>query len=269
MSGYQPVVFASKTETRAGSPRHKSTFPIRASTQSRYGESMDGAVATRARKRAFDIDIMMSRLARAAKPFPKAMLFQLQDDGHGSVFEILVACILSIRTFEETSYPAARALFELAPTPADIARLGADQILPAIRLCTFPEPKARDIHAIAQRTVEEFNGQFPCDYETLLTFRGVGPKCASLAIGIACGKPPGVPVDSHVHQITNRWGYVATNSPTQTAKALNAKLPKKYWLRINRDSVPFGKNICTPVSPKCSICPLLDMCRQVGVTKHR
>ena len=118
------------------------------------------------------------------------------------------------------------------------------------------------------RIVEEFDGALPCDEEVLLSFKGVGPKCAHLVLGIACGKAE-ISVDIHVHRITNRWGVVAAKSPEQTMKALEGWLPKKYWIDINRLLVPFGKHVCTGVRPKCSTCPVLEMCRQVGVTEHR
>jgi endonuclease-3 len=102
----------------------------------------------------------------------------------------------------------------------------------------------------------------------MTSYAGIGPKCANLALSIACGEPR-IGVDIHVHRITNRWGYVATRNPEATLKALEAKLPKKYWIEINALLVPFGKHICTPIGPKCSICPLLDMCPQRGVTSHR
>jgi hypothetical protein len=107
------------------------------------------------------------------------------------------------------------------------------------------------------------------DRDVLLSFHGVGPKCANLALGIAVGKPFGVPVDIHVHRITNRWGYVATTNPERTMLALEKMLPPCYWIEINERLVPFGKFICTAARPKCSTCLLLSMCRQVGVVNPR
>ena len=138
-----------------------------------------------------------------------------------------------------------------------------------IRTCTFHEPKSRTIHAIAKRVVKEFGGNLPCDFATLTSFSGVGPKCANLVLGIACNRPGGIPVDIHVHRVTNRWGYVEATAPEKTMAALEAKLPKEYWLEINKLLVPFGKFVCTGNRPKCSACPVLPFCRQVGVTTHR
>jgi endonuclease-3 len=104
--------------------------------------------------------------------------------------------------------------------------------------------------------------------EVMMGFKGVGPKCAHLAAGVACGEKV-ISVDIHVHRVTNRWGYVQARTPEQTLAALEKVLPKRYWIEINRLLVPFGKHVCTGVPPKCSTCPVLSMCRQVGVTKHR
>src|SRR5262249_7925380 len=128
--------------------------------------------------------------------------------------------------------------------------------------------KARQIHQISLRVLDEFGGQLPCDPTVLLSLGGVGPKCANLVLGIACGEPR-IGVDIHVHRITNRWGYVNTRIPEKTIAELEASLPHKYWIEINRLLVPFGKHICTGTLPHCSTCPVLDMCQQVGVNAHR
>jgi endonuclease-3 len=219
-------------------------------------------------KRPFDIDEVVARLREAVRPLPKAAMFQLADEGFDSPFEQLVACIVSIRTLEEVTLPTARRLFVVARTPAQVARLTPDEIDELIGTCTFHEPKSRQIHAIALRCLEEFDGELPCNFEVLTSFRGVGPKCATLALGIACGRP-GVGVDIHVHRVTNRWGYVEASTPEATMAALEAVLPRQYWLEINRLLVPFGKYICTGRLPKCSECPVLDLCAQRGVTSHR
>lgn len=220
-------------------------------------------------KAPFDIDEMMKRVRRAVADKPKAVLFELAERGHGSPFEILVACIITIRTLEEVSLPTSLRLFEAARTPAAIARLSATQVDDLIGACTFHEPKSRSIHAIARRVVDEFGGVLPCNYETLTSFSGVGPKCANLVLGIACDSPGGIPVDIHVHRVTNRWGYVNASTPEQTMAALEQALPRRYWMEINRVMVPFGKSVCTGKMPKCSTCPVLEYCRQVGVAAHR
>ncbi|MDQ2695319.1 MAG: endonuclease III [Pseudomonadota bacterium] len=216
----------------------------------------------------FNIHEAVARLRRAVAPLPKAALFQLVDEGYGSPFQVLAACIISIRTRDETTVPLARALFARAPTPAAVSALTPEDIAALIRDCTFPEPKARQIHAIAGRVANDHGGQLPCDPELIRSFHGVGPKCANLVLGIACGQPR-IGVDIHVHRVTNRWGYVQAKTPEATLAALEARLPQEYWVEINRLLVPFGKHVCTGTLPRCSTCPLLDMCRQVGVTAHR
>jgi endonuclease-3 len=219
-------------------------------------------------KQPFDIAEAMRRLREAVKPYPKAALFELAAEGYGSVFEILTACIISIRTLDETTLPTARRLFAVARTPAGVAALSMKQLDELIGACVYHEAKAPTIHAIARRAVAEYGGEVPCDPEVLLSFKGVGPKCANLALGIACGKTF-IGVDIHVHRVTNRWGLVEARTPEKTMLALQEKLPRRYWVEINALLVPFGKHVCTGVRPKCSTCPLLDMCREVGVTSHR
>jgi endonuclease-3 len=219
-------------------------------------------------KRPFDLDEMFARIREAVRPFPKAAMFELHDDGFASPFEQLVACIISIRTRDEAMIVMARQLFAAARTPEQIVALGVDGIDRLIHESAFHEAKAHQIHAIAERAATEFGGTLPCDFDVLTSFNGVGPKCANLVLGIACGQAK-IGVDVHVHRVTNRWGYVATRAPEQTMVALEEKLPDRYWVEINRLLVPFGKHVCTGTLPKCSTCPVLEYCRQVGVGRHR
>ncbi len=226
------------------------------------------AGASSPEKRPFDVHLAMRRIEEAVRPYPKAALFELAERGFGSAFEQLVACILSIRTLDEVMLPTALALLGRARSPAEVAALGPEEIDSVIRSCTFHEAKARQIHEIARTVAEEHGGVLPCDEALMLGFRGVGPKCTNLVMGIACGEAR-IGVDVHVHRVTNRWGYVGAPTPERTMEALMGKLPEEYWVEINRLLVPFGKHVCTGRAPKCSTCPVLDMCRQVGVTTHR
>ncbi len=221
-----------------------------------------------AEMQAFDIDIAMARIREAVGPFPKAVLFELAADGYKTIFEQLIACIITIRTMEEVSGPAARRLFARARRPEAMAALTPNEIDELIWDVAFHEPKSRQILAITRRVIDQHQGELPCNYDVLLSFNGVGPKCANLALGIACGQPR-IGVDIHVHRVTNRWGYIAAATPERTTLALQSVLPTDYWLEINRLLVPFGKYICTGRLPRCSTCPVLDMCQQVGVTSHR
>jgi endonuclease III len=219
-------------------------------------------------KRPFDIHTVVRRIRKVVADFPDAAMFALRSQGYESVFQQLVACIISIRTTDEVSLPAALALLKRAPTPATMLRLEVAEIDRTIHASSFHGPKATQIHAIARRTEEEFGGVLPADAEVLQSFAGVGPKCANLALGVAAGVAR-ISVDVHVWRVVNRWGYVAARTPEKTEQALEQVLPDKYWIEINRLLVPFGKHVCTGVRPKCSVCPVLEYCRQVGVTEHR
>ena len=222
-----------------------------------------------ARKKPFHPPTAVRLLRKAVGEFADAAMFALRDEhGHRSLFEQLVACILSIRTLDEVSLPAAIHLFERAKTPRAIAALSVARIDALIHDVAFHEAKAHQVRELAQRTDREHRGTLPCDYDTLVGFRGVGPKCANLALGVACGDAR-IAVDIHVHRVTNRWGIVRERTPEKTGPALEAVLPRRYWVEINRLLVPFGKHVCTGKLPKCSTCPLLSMCQQVGVTVHR
>lgn len=216
----------------------------------------------------FDVDRALIEIESAVLPWPKAALFELADLGFDSPFEQLVACMISIRTRDETTLPVARSLFERARTPAEVLAIDPDTIDVLIGASSFHESKARQIHEIARIVETEHNGQLPCDDALLQSLPGVGPKCAHLVLGIACHQVH-ISVDVHVHRVTNRWGYVHTATLEQTMLALETRLPERHWIDTNRLLVPFGKHICTGKLPRCSTCPILDMCQQVGVTSHR
>jgi len=219
-------------------------------------------------KKPFEIDLALKRIEQAVQPFAKAAMFELYEQGFTSAFEQLIACLISIRTLDEVMLPTAQRFFARARTPKAVSQLTPAEIAALIRPCTFYENKAVQIHKIAQRVEAEYGGELPCEREVLLSFSGVGPKCASLVLGLACGQPF-IGVDIHVHRVTNRWGYVKTTTPEKTMAALEEKLPRQYWLEINRLLVPFGKHICTGTRPHCSTCPVLEMCQQVGVVNPR
>ncbi len=219
-------------------------------------------------KAPFDIDEALSRIANAVDSFPKAAMFDLAEQGYDSPFEQLIACMLSIRTRDEVSVEAAPRLFAIARTPDELATLPVPDISELIRDITFGPRKAGQIQKIARRVRDDYGGELPCDDEVLQSMPGIGPKCSHLVLGVACGQAR-ISVDVHVDRVTNRWGYVVASTPEKTMVALEATLPECHHIEINRLLVPFGKHICTGVRPKCSTCPVLDMCRQVGVTSHR
>jgi endonuclease-3 len=222
----------------------------------------------RGEKRPFDVDEAFRRLREAVRGLPKAAMFDLRDRGFGSPFEQLVGSLISARTRDETTLDVCLRLFAEARTPAEMVALGEARLAGLLRKATFPDAKARDILALSRRIVEEYGGRTPDTMEGLTAFRGVGPKVAALTLAVGFGRPT-IAVDVHVHRVTNRWGYVETSTPEQTMKALEARLPERYWIEINERLVPFGKFVCTAAAPRCSACALRSMCRQVGVGRRR
>ncbi|MEM9904913.1 MAG: endonuclease III [Cyanobacteria bacterium P01_D01_bin.44] len=211
----------------------------------------------------FDIGTVFNRLREFMQDYPKAAMFQLADEGYDSPFEQLISCIISIRTYDETSLPVSRRLFARAKTPEAMGQLGVKEIETLIQESTFSDRKAAQIHAIATTLVNDHNGHLPCDVDVMLSFNGVGPKCAHLAMGIACQQPY-ISVDIHVHRVVNRWGYVETKTPEKTTQALEDKLPQQFWIETNQILMPFGKQICKQ-QPQCDRCPIEAMCAKVDV----
>jgi endonuclease-3 len=183
-------------------------------------------------------------------------------------FRILIACLLSLRTQDTTTGPAAARLFRLADTPAAMLRLPPRVIERAIFPVGFYRTKARVILGVCRDLLERFGGGVPDDLDALLTLKGVGRKTANLVVTVGFGKP-GVCVDTHVHRISNRLGFVRTRTPEETELALRAKLPRRHWIDYNDLLVAFGQNVCRPLSPLCSRCPVGELCPRVGVTRSR
>jgi endonuclease-3 len=216
----------------------------------------------------FNIPVMFRRIDKAVRPFASAAMFELAEHGYRTPFQQLVGCMISTRTYDEVSLPLSLALLKKAPTPAAMRRLSVAEIDRLIGQATFHRTKAQWIHDMAERAETEFSGDIPCDPDVMQSFAGIGPKCANLAAGVACGAAE-ISVDVHVRRVTIRWGYVKEGSAEQVRRQLEQKLPPRYWIEINRLLVPFGKHVCTGQRPKCSTCPVLQYCRQVGVTTHR
>jgi endonuclease-3 len=183
-------------------------------------------------------------------------------------FQILVATLISLRTREEVTRPATQRLLAIAHTPAAMARLRVERIARAIAPAGFAPTKARVLRDIARRIEQTHGGRVPDTLEALLAFKGVGLKTANLVLAAGFGKPA-ICVDVHVHRVFNRLGYVRTRTPDQTEAALRAKLPRRYWARVNHWMVVFGRNQCTPTRPRCSSCPVERHCDKVGVDKTR
>jgi endonuclease III len=183
-------------------------------------------------------------------------------------FRILIACLLSLRTKDQTTAEASQRLFKLADAPKPMGKLPLKKIENAIYPVGFYKTKAKQIISICQSLLENFEGRTPDTIDELLTLKGVGRKTANLVVTVGYNKP-GICVDIHVHRISNRWGYIQTKTPEESEQALRDKLPKKYWIQFNDWLVPYGQNLCRPVSPFCSQCPISEYCERVGVTTSR
>ncbi|MBX3332796.1 MAG: endonuclease III [Nitrospira sp.] len=183
-------------------------------------------------------------------------------------FLILISCLLSLRTKDKTTREASDRLFTLAHTPTSLLKLPLKKIERAIYPVGFYRTKAKSIHQICHQLIDKYGGRVPDSIDELVTLPGVGRKTANLVVTVGFQKP-GICVDVHVHRISNRWGYIKTKTPEESEQALRRKLPKQYWITYNDLLVPYGQNLCFPVSPLCSRCKLSGLCDQVGVTKSR
>jgi len=215
----------------------------------------------------FEIDAVMALLEEAVRAWdtPAVTIISQRD---GDPFKVLISCILSLRTKDTTTAEASRRLFSLADRPETMWQLQLQQIEQAIYPVGFYRNKATQIKEICQQLAAKYAGSVPESIEELLKFKGVGRKTANLVITLGFGKP-GICVDTHVHRICNHWGYVATKTPEETEFRLREILPGKHWLRINDLVVTFGQNLCRPVSPYCSKCPIAVYCQRNNVLKNR
>ncbi len=187
---------------------------------------------------------------------------------HHDPFEILISTLLSLRTKDEVTAAATERLFARASTPAEMLRLSETEIQQAIYPVGFYRNKAETIRHVCRELIARFDSRVPGVIEELLTLKGVGRKTANLVVTLGFNRP-GICVDTHVHRISNRLGYVRTKNPEETEFALRAKLPSEYWSRYNTLLVAFGRSTCRPISPICSQCPVAAHCDRVGVTKSR
>jgi endonuclease III len=183
-------------------------------------------------------------------------------------FVILISTLLSLRTKDEVTELATERLFKLASTPEEMLKIPANKIAKTIYPVGFYRVKARSIHHVCRELIGRFNSKVPDDLDDLLSIKGVGRKTANLVISLAYGKD-GICVDTHVHRISNRLGYVKTKTPDETEFALRKKLPRRHWIIYNTIMVAFGRRTCKPISPHCSICPVNIYCDRIGVTASR
>lgn len=191
-----------------------------------------------------------------------------EEEKARSPFRLLVACVISLRTKDEVTAEASQRLFAIGPDPERLADLDVESIANAIYPAGFYNTKARQLKEIGRILRDEYGGEVPPDESPLLDLPGVGRKTANLVLGLGFGIPA-ICVDTHVHRISNRLGLVKTKTPEQTERALNEVLPRDLWVPINDLLVTFGQNRCHPTSPRCTDCPLGDLCPRIGVSRHR
>ena len=187
---------------------------------------------------------------------------------NGSPFKVLISCIISLRTKDDVTAQASARIFARAQTPEAMVELSAEEISHLIYPAGFYRTKAEQIVLLSRKLVDECGGSVPDTIDELLQFKGVGRKTANLVMTLGFGKP-GICVDTHVHRICNRLGYVSTKNPEETEWALRSNLPPEYWIEINDLLVAFGQNHCYPVSPRCSNCRLAGVCDRIGVNVSR
>lgn len=188
----------------------------------------------------------------------------MESNYEGNPYKALVACILSLRNLDEVTFPIADKLFEVADTPEKIIELGLENLQKYVKSINYYKTKAENIISLSHIIIEQYSGKVPDTIDELMKFRGVGRKTANITISVGF-QQSAVAVDTHVHKISNRLGYVSTNTPDETEIELRKKLPQKYWRRVNQLFVLHGKNICKTRNPKCEICFISDYCNQVGV----
>lgn len=212
------------------------------------------------------IDEIVRRLKRRVRHWKEPIVTQVAR--RRDPFHVLVSTLLSLRTKDATTAVASERLFALADTPEAMLKLSSARIARTIFPVGFYRTKARTIRAICRILLEDYAGRVPDDLDELLKLKGVGRKTANLVVTLGYGKP-GICVDTHVHRITNRWGYVNTKTPDQTEMRLREILPEKHWIVLNDLLVTYGQNLCKPISPLCSECVIAEFCQRVGVGRSR
>lgn len=218
-------------------------------------------------KNKYKFDIIIPILEKTVRELDAPIVTRIKKEDNDP-FKILIGTILSLRTKDKTTDEASKRLFAVANTPLEMAKLTTEEIQQLIYPVGFYKRKAQEIKEISEVLIEKYNGKVPDSLDELLKIKGVGRKTANLVITEAFDEY-GICVDTHVHRISNRLGWVKTKTPEQTEMALRKILPKQYWKTINPILVTFGQHICKPVSPLCSSCPIESYCPKIGVTKFR
>ena len=209
---------------------------------------------------------VINKIQKQIKDFvvPVVTIFSRSRDP----YLVLVSCLLSLRTKDKTTVEASNRLFKIADTPQKMLKVPPAKLEKIIYPVGFYRTKARVISGINRRIIKDFGGRVPSKLEDLLSLKGVGRKTANLVLGLGFNIPA-ICVDTHVHRISNRLGWIKTKNPEQTEIELEKIIPKNYWIELNTALVTFGQNICLPVSPYCSKCQVMNYCKKTGVVRHR
>jgi len=214
-----------------------------------------------------DIDSIIKVLRKAVSDFKSPIVRELIEKERNP-FKVLIATILSLRTKDDVTRVSSERLFNIADTPEKMIKIPLEEIEKTIYPVGFFRNKAETIIAVCNTLIEKYDGNVPCDMDELLSMKGVGRKTANLVLSSGFGVNA-ICVDTHVHRISNRLGYVKTKDPEETEMVLREKLPLEYWIEFNDLLVSFGQNICKPISPLCTKCPIHSYCIRVGVGTNR
>ncbi len=215
-----------------------------------------------------NIPKIMNILKKELRKFEAPVATGIGEDTRDP-FMVLVSCLLSLRTKDKITGTISRKLFEVAKTPKEIANMPLKKLQKIIKSVNYYKTKAKRIKEISKILVQKYDGKVPDNFDELLKFKGIGRKTASIVMTYGHSKKDYIAVDTHCHRIPNRLGWVKTKTPKQTEEEIKRILPKKYWEDFNDLFVTFGQNICTPLSPFCSKCPINNYCPRIGVTKLR
>ena len=212
---------------------------------------------------------VLTTLGRAIRGLDEPAVEKISTDTREDPFRVLVATMLSAQTRDEVTHAASLRLFRVARTPASIAALSASRIERLIYPVSFYRNKARHLRAACRQILDRFGGRVPDRMEDLLTLPGVGRKTANLVLILSHASKDNICVDTHVHRISNRLGWVRTKTPDQTEQALYRAVPRRWWPSVNLYLVTWGQNVCRPIYPRCGVCVLARLCPKIGVTKVR
>ena len=210
---------------------------------------------------------IMRTLAREIDGMDVPAVEKISSEHAEDPFRVLIGTLLSARTQDQTTHAASTRLFTVAPTPKAMAALPVKRIEKLIYPVGFYRNKAKFVKAAAAAIEQRFGGQVPASLDEMVTLPGVGRKTANLVMIIAFQSADNICVDTHVHRISNRLGWVATRDPEQTEQALYDAIERRWWARLNRYLVTWGQNVCRPVYPRCGACALVAECPQIGVER--